>query len=86
MSGILAMAEIKMLDLEDLHHFIPQVVDHLDRKAPGFRFRKRTGGIAIKNLSVNNINLQMHLAQRNDPGSEMVEREEAALKLLIAHQ
>ena len=59
MSGSLVMAEIKMLDLEDLHHFIPQVVDHLDRNAPRFRFRKRTGGIAIKCIPSLYIDLRL---------------------------
>src|SRR5258708_12948354 len=39
-----------------------------------------------KKLSVNYIYLQMHLAERDDRGGEVVEREEAALKLLLAHQ
>jgi len=40
----------------------------------------------IKNLSVNNVYLQIHFAQRDDASCKMVECEEAALKLLIAHQ
>ena len=40
----------------------------------------------IKSLSVNNIYLEMHFAERDDAGCERVECEEAALKLLIAHQ
>ena len=40
----------------------------------------------IKNLSVNNVYLEMHFAQRDDASCKMVECEEAALKLLIAHQ
>jgi len=41
---------------------------------------------ATKNLSVNNIYLHTHLAKRDDRGGEVVKREEAALKLLIAHE
>ena len=40
----------------------------------------------IKNLSVNNIYLQIHFAERDDASREMIEREEAAIELLIAHQ
>ena len=39
-----------------------------------------------KNLSVNNIDLQRHLAECNDGCSEVVEGEEAALKLFVANQ
>ena len=43
-------------------------------------------GIENQNLSVNNIYLQMHFAERDDASREMIEREEAAIELLIAHQ
>lgn len=39
-----------------------------------------------KNLSVNNIYLQIHFAERDDASREMIEREEAAIEFLIAHQ
>ena len=39
-----------------------------------------------KNLSVNNVYLEMHFSERDDASCEMVEREETALKFLIAHQ
>ena len=39
-----------------------------------------------KKLSVNNIYLEVHFAERDDASCEMVEREEAALKFFIAHQ
>ena len=37
-----------------------------------------------KNLSVNNIYLEIHFAQRDDGDRKMVECDETALKLLIA--
>jgi two-component system CheB/CheR fusion protein len=40
----------------------------------------------LKNLSVNYVNRQFDLAQSDDGGGEMVERDEAALKLLVSHQ
>ena len=46
--------------------------------------RTRTGD--SKNLSVNNIYLQIHFAERDDASREMIEREEAAIEFLIAHQ
>ena len=39
-----------------------------------------------KNLSVNIVYLEMHFSERDDAGCEMVEREEAALEFLVAHQ
>lgn len=39
-----------------------------------------------KNLSVNNVYLEMHFSERDDACCEMVEREETTLKFLIAHQ
>jgi hypothetical protein len=38
------------------------------------------------NLSVNNVYLEMHFAQRDDAGRKLVECEETALKFLIADQ
>jgi hypothetical protein len=40
----------------------------------------------IKNLSVNYINLQRHLAKRDDGGREMVECNEAPFELFVANQ
>ena len=39
-----------------------------------------------KNLSVNYINLQRHLAKRDDGGREMVECNEAPFELFVANQ
>jgi len=39
-----------------------------------------------KNLSVNNVYLQMYFPECNDASGKMVEREEASFKFLIAHQ
>ncbi len=44
------------------------------------------GVIIAKNLSVNYVDLERHLPERDDRGGEMVERDETALKLLVAHQ
>ena len=49
------------------------------RKSSG---RKLSG----KNLSVNNIDGQHDLAQRNDGRRKMVERQESVLELFVAHQ
>lgn len=43
-------------------------------------------GSPPKDLSVNNVDWQLDLAQRNDGGREMVERQKTVLKLLVAHQ
>ena len=40
----------------------------------------------IKNLSVNYIDLQSHLAKRDDGGGQVVEGNEAAFELFIANQ
>ena len=61
--------------LEEAYSRLIVGVGHIEWMAP-----------VTKNLSVNNIYLQMHLAQRDDRGGELVEREETALKLLVAHQ
>ena len=45
-----------------------------------------TEAVATKDLSVNNVDWQLDLAQRNDGGREMVERQKTVLKLLVAHQ
>lgn len=42
--------------------------------------------LATKNLSVNYINLQRHLAKRDDGGREMVECNEAPFELFVANQ
>ena len=42
--------------------------------------------LGIKNLSVNNINLQRHFAERDDGGGQMIQADEAAFQLFIAHQ
>ena len=39
-----------------------------------------------KNLSVNNVYLEMHFSERDDARCEMIEREETALEFLVAHQ
>ena len=39
-----------------------------------------------KNLSVNYIDLQRYLAQRDDRGGDVVEDDEAAFELLVSHQ
>ena len=39
-----------------------------------------------KDLSVNNIHGQLNLAQRNDGGREMVQRQEGVFQLFVAHQ
>jgi 3'-phosphoadenosine 5'-phosphosulfate sulfotransferase (PAPS reductase)/FAD synthetase len=39
-----------------------------------------------KNLSVNYVDTQWHLTERDDGRSEVVERKETALKLLVAHE
>jgi len=44
------------------------------------------GANLAKNLSVNYVDLERHLPERDDRGSEMVERDETALKFLVAHQ
>jgi len=41
---------------------------------------------SAKKLSVNNVYREMHFSERDDASCEMVEREEATLKFLIAHQ
>lgn len=49
----------------------------------------RLGGLLgkqPKNLSVNYINLQRHLAKRDDGGREMVECNEAPFELFVANQ
>lgn len=40
----------------------------------------------VKNLSVNYINLQRHLAKRDDGGDQAVEGDEAAFELFVANQ
>lgn len=42
--------------------------------------------LQLKNLSVNNVYLEVDFAERNDPCGEVVEREEAALKFLVSHE
>ncbi len=39
-----------------------------------------------KNLSINNIDVRWHLAERDDRSREVVERNEAALQFLVAHE
>ena len=48
--------------------------------------KSTTRRVTNKKLSVNNVYLHTHLAQRDDARCEMVKREEAALKLLVAHE
>jgi hypothetical protein len=36
-----------------------------------------------KKLSVNNVDRQLHLAERDDRGGDVVERDEAALELFV---
>ena len=43
-------------------------------------------GQRTKNLSVNNVDSQLHLAKRDDGCGYVVECDKAALKLLISHQ
>lgn len=40
----------------------------------------------LKSLSVNYVDAQWHLAESDDGRRQVVERKEAALKLLVAHQ
>ena len=42
--------------------------------------------VGPKDLSVNNINRQLDLAQSDDRGRQVVERQEGVLELLVAHQ
>lgn len=39
-----------------------------------------------KRLSVNNVDCQSNLAERDDRGGDVVECDEASLKLLVSHQ
>lgn len=43
-------------------------------------------GKRTQNLSVNDVCFETHFSERDDAGCEMVEREEAAIEFLIAHQ
>ena len=40
----------------------------------------------LKNLSVHSVDGPLHLAERDDRGGEVVERDEAALQFLVPHE
>ena len=42
--------------------------------------------ILTKNLSVNNVHVQFNFSERHDGCSQVVERQEAAVKFLVSHQ
>ena len=42
--------------------------------------------LMIKNLSVNNICIQFDFSERHDGCGQMIQRDEAAVQLLVAHQ
>ncbi len=46
----------------------------------------RPGLESIQNLSVNSVDGQLHLAERHDRGGDVVESNEASLKLLVSHE
>lgn len=44
------------------------------------------GAIGYKNLSVNNVYSQLDFPERHDGGGQVIERQETAIHLLVAHQ
>lgn len=42
------LAFSRLLDPEYLHHFVPEVIDHLDCDAAGAGFLEGAGGIAVE--------------------------------------
>src|SRR5882672_1509765 len=45
-----AIRNVIALDLEDLHHLVTQMVDHLDCDPPGLRRVERPGHVAVERL------------------------------------
>ena len=53
---------------------------------PRARAVRRRSMWFAKNLSVNNVFVQLDLSERHDCCSQVVERQKASIKLLVSHQ
>lgn len=57
----------------------------VETSTEGYALDSNVGRLVTKDLSVNNINWQLDLAQGDDDCGEVVERQEGVLELLVAH-